>query len=285
MTSVVIDGIRTEFDVIGAGPPILMFSPGGFDATMAKWSTQGVYREIRPVEHLSERYSCIVFDRRESGRSGGRVEPLTWQRYADQGRGLLAHLGIERAHVMGACMGAPPALTLAVGHPELVAGLIQYWPVGGARYRIRGQDRFAQHLTFARERGLGGVADLALGGTASFGEDPRVGPWASVLRNDASFRSSYRSIDPSRYEAVIDGTVRTLFDRDTAHGAEPEELIRAATATLIVPGADHSHATSAARFLDECLPSSEYWDEPVARQTEAAAAERLFAFLGSVPSP
>ena len=48
---------------------------------------------------------------------------------------------------------------------------------------------------------------------------------------------------------------------------------------LIVPGRDAAHATSAARYLEECLPRSDYWDVPVAEQTEATVAARVLAFL------
>ena len=51
--------------VVGSGPPLLMYAPGGFDATLEKWSTQGVYAKIKPVDHLSRKYTCITFDRRE----------------------------------------------------------------------------------------------------------------------------------------------------------------------------------------------------------------------------
>ncbi len=34
------------------------------------------------------------------------------------------------------------------------------------------------------------------------------------------------------------------------------------------------------RYLQECLPRAEYWDMPVAGQTETATAERLPQFLG-----
>ncbi len=71
-----------------------------------------------------------------------------------------------------------------------------------------------------------------------------------------------------------------LFDRDTAPGAEPEDLLRLDIPAFIVPGHDESHATSAARYLEECLPKSEYWDVPVDDQTEARIAPRLLEFLG-----
>jgi hypothetical protein len=72
---------------------------------------------------------------------------------------------------------------------------------------------------------------------------------------------------------------RTMFDRDTAPGAEPEDLMRLDIPALVVPGHDAAHATSAARYLEECLPRADYWDVPVVEQTEAATAPRLLEFL------
>ena len=48
---------------------------------------------------------------------------------------------------------------------------------------------------------------------------------------------------------------------------------------LVVPGNDASHATSAARYLEECLPNSEYWDMMVAGQTREASEKRVLEFL------
>ncbi|MEA2950254.1 MAG: hypothetical protein QOI40_5584, partial [Alphaproteobacteria bacterium] len=78
---------------------------------------------------------------------------------------------------------------------------------------------------------------------------------------------------------IVTGMGRTLFDRDTAPGAEPEDLLRLDIPALIVPGQDAAHATSAARYLEECLPRSEYWDVPVAGQTEEVAMARMLEFL------
>ena len=63
----------------GDGPPLLMYAPGGFDATIEKWRAQGVYERIKLLEHLPKKYRCIAFDRRECGQSGGRVEQITWR--------------------------------------------------------------------------------------------------------------------------------------------------------------------------------------------------------------
>ena len=45
-----IDGIATRYDVLGSGPALLMFSPGGFDATIDKWRTQGVYTRLKLLD-------------------------------------------------------------------------------------------------------------------------------------------------------------------------------------------------------------------------------------------
>ncbi|HEY4264833.1 MAG TPA: alpha/beta hydrolase, partial [Micropepsaceae bacterium] len=86
MPTAIIDGITTRYEVVGSGPPLLMYAPAGFDASLEKWSTQGVYARIKLLDHLSKTYSCILFDRRECGQSGGRVERVTWAHYVAQGK-------------------------------------------------------------------------------------------------------------------------------------------------------------------------------------------------------
>src|SRR5262245_46046899 len=139
MASATIDGIETRYEVLGSGPPVLMFSPGGFDATIEKCSTLGIYKDLKFLEHLPKHYTCIGYDRRETGRSGGRVEPSAWRDYARQGRELLAHLGIDRAHLLGGCMGCCIAIAFGVAYPAATNSMILFWPVGGAKYRINGR--------------------------------------------------------------------------------------------------------------------------------------------------
>jgi len=277
-----IEGIATRYEVIGDGPPLLMFSPGGFDATMDKWRSLGVYARIRLLDHLPAKYRCIVFDRRETGQSGGRVERVTWGHFAAQGWGLLNHLGIDRAHLMGGCMGCCPVAAFAVESPERVLSMIHYWPVGGAKYRINGHLRFARHLAYVDENGLQAVVDLVKSHDKSFSQDPRGGPWGPVIRNDPEFAKAYAAHDVERYKLIVAGMARGLLDRDTAPGAEPEDLMRLEIPTLIIPGRDAAHATSAARYLEECIPGADYWDAAPDEQTEDTAPARILEFLDSV---
>jgi pimeloyl-ACP methyl ester carboxylesterase len=285
MPTVLIDGIQTRYEVQGSGAPLLMFSPGGFDATLEKWSTLGIYSKTAMMATLTANFQCIVFDRRETGQSGGRVQRVTWADYARQGKGLLDHLGIERAHLMGGCMGCAPVVAFATTYPQATRSMVLYWPVGGAKYRISGQLRFAQHLAYVQAEGMSAVVALAQSSTKSFGEDPRGGPWVSVLRqgatSSAAFAAAFSALDVERYKLAVLATQRALLDRDTAPGAEAEEMLALNIPALIVPGQDNSHATSAARYLQECLTGSEYWDMAPAEQTPANVPARLLQFLSA----
>ena len=156
MPTATIDGLEINYATRGAGPALLMLAPGGFDATMEKWTTAGVWKGMRPA-------------------SGGRVERLSWSLFAEQAKGLLDHLGVARAFVLGGCMGCSVAVAFAACFPEATHALILHWPVGGYRWKLNGADRFARHLRFAREHGLAGVVKRAHEGK-SFWQDPEAGP-------------------------------------------------------------------------------------------------------------
>ena len=277
-----IDGISTHYQVQGEGPALLMYSPGGFDAKIDKWSDLGVYKRIRLLNHLPEHFTCITFDRRENGLSGGRVEKIGWDSYVRQGAGLLDHLGIKAAHIMGGCMGCCPVSAFATTHPERTLSMVHYWPVGGASYRISGHQRFARHLAFVEENGLQSVVDLVRSHDKNFSGDPRGGPWGQPIRNSPAFAADYAAMNVARYLLTVTAMYRGMIDRDTAPGAEPEDLMTLNIPSLIVPGADGFHSTSAARYMQECLTGSDYWDIPTEDQTEANAPARIIVFLQSV---
>jgi len=279
MPTATVDGIPTRYEVSGNGPPLLMFSPGGFDSKLENWTEHGLYPRIELMARLRERFTCIAFDRRESGRSGGRLERIRWDHWVAQGAGLLDHLGIERAHLIGACVGCSTAAAFAVAHPARTDRMVLYSPAGGPRYRMTQLARFGAHAAYVAAEGLAAVVELARSGTAGFAADPRVGPWATVLRTDDAFAKDYAAADPVAYGRMVTAMGRLLFDRDTVCGVEPADLMALDTPALIVPGQDASHAPSAARYLQECLAGAEYWDVPVAEQTADNAPVRVIEFL------
>jgi pimeloyl-ACP methyl ester carboxylesterase len=134
MPTAICDGIETRYEVAGGGPPLLLFSPGGFNATIENWTAFGIYRRLDLLRRLTQEYTCITFDKRESGRSGGRIEHVTWSDYARQGCALLDHLGIERAHVVGLGDAGIPTFNFGREHPDRCLSLTSICL--GPRYRV-----------------------------------------------------------------------------------------------------------------------------------------------------
>ena len=277
MPTVVIDGLEVNYEKRGSGAPLLLFAPGGFDATMDKWLVASAWKDINALDALAEQHTLIIYDRRESGLSGGRVERLSWATYTRQAKALLDHFKIDSAFVLGGCMGCSVALAFAVDYPETTRGLLLHWPVGGYRWKMSGLDRFDRHYKFARDNGLTGVVERARTGK-SFWLDPEAGPWASVIARDKEFAASFAKQDLERYLGIVATSARSLFDRDTATGPEPEQLLGVKAPALIIPGNDASHATSGAHYLCECLPKAEFWNAMPPEQSTLKVCDRLLSF-------
>ena len=176
-----VDGIDTYYETYGSGSPILMCAPGGFDATIDKWRQASAWTGIDAIKVLAAEHTVVVYDRRECGRSAGRIERLGWASLARHGKALLDHLDIGAAWIMGGCMGCSVALAFGVHHPEATRGLLLHWPVGGFRWKANSQERFLRHYNFAKQNGIKGVIERARGGK-SFWMDPEGGPWATMNR-------------------------------------------------------------------------------------------------------
>jgi pimeloyl-ACP methyl ester carboxylesterase len=280
MPCAMIDGIETYYETHGSGSPILMLAPGGFDATIEKWRVATAWTGIDALEALAADHTLIVYDRRECGKSGGRVERLAWSTYTRHAKALLDHLKIEAAYVMGGCMGCSVALAFGVHYPEATRGLLLHWPVGGYRWKASARSRFQRHYNFTKAEGLTGVVLRAHSGK-SFWSDPEAGPWASVIDRDQHFAESFAAQDLDRYLGIISTGGRGMFDRDTAPGAEPEEVMGIKKPALIIPGDDPSHATSGAHYLRELLPCAEFWNVMPPAQTTQKLCDRILEFCRS----
>jgi len=255
MPHATIDGLKINYVVRGSGPPLLMLAPGGFDSNIDGWSTRGVWKDLRPLDTLTKGFTLIAYDRREAGLSGGRVEPHTWRLWAAEAVGLLDHLDIDRAWVIGGCMGVSVAAAMGAYFPARCLGLLMHWPVGGFRWRAKGHLNFDKHITFARANGLKAVAERAKKATG-FWADPESGPWATVLAHDEIFAAKFVKQDLEQYLAIAAYSRDTLFDDTMPSGATGEQLMAIKLPSFIMSGDDASHSTSSAHALRELIPGS-----------------------------
>ena len=255
MPQATLDGLKINYAVQGDGPPLVMLAPGGFDSNIDGWSTRGVWKDLRPLETLAKDFTMIAYDRREAGQSGGRVEPHTWRMWAAEAVRLLDHLDIDRAWVIGGCMGVSVACAMGAHFPQRCLGLLMHWPVGGFRWRAKGHLNFSKHIAFARANGLAAVAERAKNATG-FWADPESGPWATVLAQDATFAARYVRQDLEQYLAIAAYSRDTLFDDTMPSGATGEQLMAIKLPSFIMSGDDASHSTSSAHALRELIPGS-----------------------------
>jgi pimeloyl-ACP methyl ester carboxylesterase len=127
---------KLYFEVHGSGYPVLLFAPGFLSSRIERWSVNparpGVPQDwLDPIAALSDRFMLVALDVRNAGRSRARLtESDDWETYTDDFCALLDHLGIERFHAFGACIGVSFALSLARRRPGAVTALVLQNPIG-----------------------------------------------------------------------------------------------------------------------------------------------------------
>jgi pimeloyl-ACP methyl ester carboxylesterase len=275
-----INGIRINYQIQGSGPVLLMFAPGGFRSVISRWTARGgkeAWREMDGLATLSRHFTTIAYDRRESGQSGGRVEPLNWDLYVREAKALLDLAGAREAYVLGCCMGASLALAFAVRHPSACKGLLLHWPVGGYRWMMKGHTFFRRHMDFVRANGLAAVVERAPSGE-NFWLDPEIGPWGSPCAIYPDFAAQFVQQDVNRYLETCARSRDALFNDTMPSGASGAELMRIEIPALIMSGNDASHAVSAAWALKELMPQAKLWNVLPPQQNGTNTLEQVLDF-------
>lgn len=267
-----IGGIKTHYQVTGEGPPLLLFAPLGDHASMPQKWLDRIWRGFKPIERLTRDFQLVTYDRRESGNSGGRIEPLSWTAFAHHAIGLLDHLGIEKAFMLGGCVGCSVALALGAQSPDRCRALLLHWPVGGFRWLERGQANFDRHIAFTREHGLSRVTESARQ-SSMFWINPEAGPWSSVIASDDSFAQYFVRQDIGSYLDIVAQCRDNLFSETVPSGVTGSQLMTMQIPTFVMPGDDALHTTSTAHVLRELMPQTKL-SRLMPRQQNAASIEQ-----------
>ena len=104
------EGARIYFQQAGSGPAVLFLHAGVADLTM--WDSQ--------VDALQAEFNCIRFDLRGLGRT--EISTEEFSPTADVA-GVLDHLGVDKAHLVGLSMGGAFSIDFALEHPARVISL------------------------------------------------------------------------------------------------------------------------------------------------------------------
>lgn len=109
-----VNGTRLHVIDEGSGHPVLFLHGMGCDGT--DWQSQ--------IDAFHDRYRCVAIDHRGHGRSDRAVgDGFSIAGFAADALGVLDHLGVDRAHVVGLSMGGMIAQQLTLTAPERVCTL------------------------------------------------------------------------------------------------------------------------------------------------------------------
>ncbi len=220
----------------GQGFPLLLFAPGGMNSTVERWAAA----TLNPLAAFEHDFRLIAMDQRNAGRSIGPLEVNDpWGSYAEDQLALLDHLGVERCHVMGCCIGCSFSLKLLDLAAERFTSAVMEQPVG-----VVGENR--------------GLYDTLW---RTWGED------LVAKRAD---------IDPVQLEQF--GT-RMWDEGEFVVSVSRESVRACSTPLLVLPGIDDYHPTATGRDVAALAPRGEVlepWKDTPEHTARAVEAVREF---------
>jgi pimeloyl-ACP methyl ester carboxylesterase len=138
-----INGIDIYYEVYGEGKPVLLLH-GGL-ANGDHW--------VNVIPALTEAgYQAIVMDSRGHGRSSFDETPISYEVMASDVLGLMDHLGIDKADLVGWSDGGIIGLEIALTHPERLNKVVAYganFDPTGVRLDIGTNDYFNAYIEAA----------------------------------------------------------------------------------------------------------------------------------------
>lgn len=236
--------IELEYEVTGSGDPLLMIM--GLGAQLTAWP-DGLRSEL-----AARGFQVIVFDNRDVGLSTklDDGEPYTLWDMADDASGLLDHLGIDAAHVVGASMGGMIAQCFAIRHTARVRTLTSIMSTTGDPSVGAPTPEAMERLLLPPKEGRDGQIDQAVETTRVIWGDAEVFPFdESAIREraEATYDRCFHPMGRLRHLQAIQATGdRTAELRDlriptlVVHGdADPLVTHSGGVATAnAIPGAE-----------------------------------------------
>jgi pimeloyl-ACP methyl ester carboxylesterase len=231
------DGTRLAYQVMGAGPPLLLVAGQASDHTI--WNG--------PREAFAERFRVVTFDHRGTGDSGKpEAPPYSTRGFAADAVAVLDDLGIPRAHAYGVSMGGRVCQWLGIDHAARLGALVLGCTTPGNAHGVRRPAHVDPVL-------LSGDPDRMLPFLVSL-------DWAAANREFLAARDARQLANP-----VPPHARRLHFEASEGHDAW-ELLPRITAPTLVIHGSDDEMNVAAnAPLLAERIPGSEIHIIPGAR--------------------
>ena len=278
------DGATIRYETYGSGYPLLLIAPGGVSSQVEFWERS----TINPIECFSSDFRVIAMDQRHAGQSHAPMRPFSYDTCNDDQLAVLDELGIERAHVMGGCIGCAHIWRLISNAPERISAAVTQDPVGldesnsiDVFYKM-----FHETVRLARAEGIEAVAEAAMKDPL-FVMNNAAGPFSALLNASERAREELVDMGRERYIALITEFRDGIWPWNPPYFTVSEEWMRACeTPMLVLPGRDAFHPTGVAQQICREAPNAECL-APDCREPEnlEATVEAVRGFLkANVPA-
>ena len=231
-------GASIYYEERGSGFPLLLLAPGGLNSAIDFWGRM----PLDPLAAFADDYRVVAMDQRNAGRSRGPLDTSDpWATYAADQLGLLDHLGIDQALVIGCCIGCSFILKLVEQQPERIVAGVLMQPIG--------HDETNQ---------------------GAFGPQTWI-PWGEKLIEDGA------DFTPEQVEMFG----HAMFDAPFVFSVSRDFLPTVQTPMLLLYGNDRAHPIGVSREVASLLPRVEVverWRDPEVVEEATASMRR---FLGS----
>jgi pimeloyl-ACP methyl ester carboxylesterase len=214
-----VNGIRIYYEDRGHGPALFLLHGGAGNGMQFD----------KQAPFFARHFRVIVPDACAQGRTTDRPDSLTYHAMAEDVIGLMNHLKIGRADILGWSDGGVTGLDLALNHPHRIDHLVTF----GANFRADGLN----------------AADIAWNRTASadsFGPD---------------MERAYREIapDPDHYRVSMNRVIALWRDQPNF---TTEELGRIRARVLIAAGEHDVVRRDHTEELAKAIPGARLWIVP-----------------------
>jgi pimeloyl-ACP methyl ester carboxylesterase len=236
-----VNGLHMYFEDRGDGSPLVLLHGGMLGIELS-------FADLIP--DLVTRHRVIAVEAQGHGRTADIDRPITPAALASDVVGLLDHLGLDRAHVLGHSLGAATALELAVSYPDRVRSVVP----ASASVRMEGMhedltdpDRQATSARMPTQQ------DFAAMQETYARLSPHPDHFDDFLASLSQSAADLQGWSDEQLAAITAPVLLVLGDRDfvtVEHGALMLELIPGAS-LAVLPGTTHMEVT---RRSDLLLP-------------------------------
>jgi 3-oxoadipate enol-lactonase len=217
-----INGIDINYSVSGHGEPLVLIQ--GLGSPGSAWFFQ--------LRAFSRFYKVIILDNRGAGRSSKPGGQYSVKTMADDVIGLMDHLGIDKAHILGASMGGMIAQEIAISYPQRVKKLVLACTTAGV-------DDADMRLMMQSSIGLGdGASEADMGSLDARVMGKVMGTVTALSFNRRMYRMFFIPAAKLyfRYGGIAAGVLCQL--RSVASHSTMDRLGQIKAPTLVIAGTD-----------------------------------------------